>query len=42
MGGCAEDETLENDKAEVVKEIMELVPTAAVGCSGELFKSIAV
>lgn len=38
----AEDEMFEADKAQVIKEIMELEPTAAVGCSGELFKPIAV
>lgn len=29
----------EADKAQVVKEIMELEPTSPVGCSGDLFKA---
>lgn len=37
-----DDEMFETDKAQVVKEIMGLVPTSPVGCSGELFKTIAV
>ncbi|KAG6405291.1 hypothetical protein SASPL_132878 [Salvia splendens] len=36
-----EDEMFAADKAQVVKEIRELVATAPVGCSGELFKPIA-
>lgn len=39
---CAEDEMFDADKSQVVKEIMELVPTSPVGCSGELFKTVAV
>lgn len=37
-----EDEMFDADKGQVVKEIMELVPTSPVGCSGELFKTVAV
>ncbi|KAL3636997.1 hypothetical protein CASFOL_019296 [Castilleja foliolosa] len=37
-----EDETFEADKAQVMKEILSLVPTTPITCSGELFKSIVV
>ncbi|XP_057765551.1 putative MO25-like protein At5g47540 [Salvia miltiorrhiza] len=37
-----EDEMFDADKAQVVKEIRELVATSPVGCSGELFKPIIV
>ncbi|KAI3456852.1 hypothetical protein Pfo_013515 [Paulownia fortunei] len=37
-----EDEMFEADKAQVVKEIVELEPTTPLSCSGELFKPIAV
>ncbi|KAH6822698.1 Mo25 family protein [Perilla frutescens var. hirtella] len=35
-----EDEMFEADKAQVVKEIKELVPTSPIGGSGELFKPL--
>ncbi|GFQ05429.1 putative mo25-like protein at5g47540 [Phtheirospermum japonicum] len=35
-----EDETFAADKAQVMKEILSLVPTTPITCSGELFKSI--
>lgn len=37
-----EDETFEADKAQVMKEIMNLEPTTPITCSGELFKSLVV
>ena len=37
-----EDETFESDKAQVIKEISELVPTTPSNCSGELLTSVVV
>ncbi|KAL7130871.1 hypothetical protein ABFS83_13G161100 [Erythranthe nasuta] len=37
-----EDEMFEADKAQIMKEIAELVPTTPMNCSGELFKPMIV